>query len=409
VPAVARTFRSVAFRVAAWSIVIGLLVAGGLWYVGTYYEWVEEKVRFGMKGEALENPYLASELLLVELDLPVRRISDTRELLNLPLNSTLFLPSPQVLDDDQTQRLARWVENGGHLVILAGNASEVAELLGLHVVGYRMLEANKDGVTPVTFGENTLSADVRYTALLETDKPVLWRLPVHGGQVRWNSDDDHELDDRASRLEPLVLGDAVLHVAHGAGFATALGTMGMFNNHSIGRHRHAELLVRLLSLAGERAIVIAPDPRFPNLVTWLWERAAFGLIILGLLLAGWLWRSMPRFGPVEPVMPPARPGLREHLTAVGEFHLKGRDFSALLNPLREECLRVLRRHAVHHGYAGSPLVLAQRYSGLPQAEIDRAFQNSVSDRTEFLRCSVTIARVRDALANSHSSTIGSQQ
>jgi hypothetical protein len=409
-------------RFLAWAVPIAVILGGGLWYIGTYYDWVEDKARTGMTGEARKDRYYAAELLLKELGVGGDKITEIPKLLSLDPDTTLILPAPRSLDADQARRLAQWVEAGGHLVVLGMSTGELNRLLDIEVIGSGYSE--DVDTAPAYFDDATLTVHVGYTELLATGRPLLWRLTLtredfilRSSSSEDNEDDEEEEEDEgeADREEEdvdtakLDSGDAVIHYAHGRGYVTAMGSMSMITNHHIGQNDNAEFLVKLTMLAGSRTVVIAPHPHFPNLIEWLWQRAWPALVALGLLLLAWLWRASPRFGPLEPVPPAARPGLREHLSAVGEFHLKARDFDALVTPLRDDCVRLLQLHAARVGHRGDPAALASRYTGMSEPEIQRALTEAIADRTGFLHCAATLARLRDTLTLSNSSKAGTTQ
>ncbi|MBI3899743.1 MAG: DUF4350 domain-containing protein [Gammaproteobacteria bacterium] len=421
----AGTFRvSILKRVLLWGLPIALLIGTALWYVGAYYERVEEKERVGMTGEARKNPYHAAQLLFEGLGFQVERVTDTRRLLNLPPRATLLLPAPAAFDEAQARRLAAWVEAGGHIILLADD-DRLSALLGVRSVGYRAPPKDESATVGVAFGDRRLTIDLGSTGLLATEQPVIDEVSVADGEFTWYteqsprhrtntdaSDDDDDDDDekntaddtveRLDRVDQPKEGFALLGIEFGRGRVTALGSVDLFSNKFLADHDNAEFLVRLAMLHGTEPIFIAPRPEFPNLIAWLFERAWPVFIAAAVLLFAWLWRASPRFGPIEREPAPVRPGLREHLAAVGEFHAQDRDYEPLLAPLREDCRRALQLHAAREGYAGRPIALAQRLTGIDAAEIEHVLSAGASDRSAFLRIAATLAHIRDALISSRS-------
>ncbi len=411
-----------------WALPIVAIVAVGLWYFGTYYEWVQEKERGGMTGEARENPYFAAQLLLEQLGFNVEKITDAQRLLNLEPEGTMFLVSPRSFYPDQARRLAEWVKAGGHLVVATDNNWLNTEL-GVYYIGNHNL-AKTNSKMQIVLDGRAHAVDLPNTALLGTKAPILRSATIEGGNATWfkeprgcdcdpkqnktnggetNGEDDENMDSD-NKKESAQMDDettakperfVMLHLALGKGRVTAISNQRLFNNHEIGNHDHAEYMARLFTLVGKPGTVyIAPDPVFPSLFEWLKIHAWAALAAASVLLFALLWRAMPRFGPIETPPPPNRPGLREHLRAIGEFHLKGHDFEALLAPMRDDCLRALQLHATREGAAVRPSTLAQRLTGLPQNDIEHALRASATDRTEFLRLATTLARIRDSLTPS---------
>jgi hypothetical protein len=104
-----------------------------------------------------------------------------------------------------------------------------------------------------------------------------------------------------------------------------------------------------------------------------------------LLLAAWLWRIMPRFGPLIPDPLPARRRLLDHLRASGLFHWNNGDVVRLTGAAREACMHKIGR--THPAIAALPVPqcaarLAQ-LTGLPENQVVLALSGQPSDPPEF--------------------------
>jgi len=113
----------------------------------------------------------------------------------------------------------------------------------------------------------------------------------------------------------------LLHFKQGRGAVTIL-PLSLFTNTSIGQHDAAELLWTLVQTyqpQRQGPLILMTRLHLPTLWEWL-TGPAFAALIAGLLLLVlWLWRIIPRFGPLAPEPEPHRRQLREHLTAVGRY------------------------------------------------------------------------------------------
>ena len=67
---------------------------------------------------------------------------------------------------------------------------------------------------------------------------------------------------------------------------------------------------------------------------WLWIHAGPLVIVLTLLLIAWLFGAVRRFGPMQPVPPPARRRVLEHIEAAGHFLWKQNQRHRLVEGVR---------------------------------------------------------------------------
>ena len=84
------------------------------------FERVETREHVGLQGEARTNPYLAAERLLARMGLTVRELKAPGDLDRLQPQAVMFAPRGRgALDVAQLQRLLRWADSGGHLIVEA--------------------------------------------------------------------------------------------------------------------------------------------------------------------------------------------------------------------------------------------------------------------------------------------------
>lgn len=407
-------------RYVLWGVLATVLVGAALWYFGSRYEWVEYKRRTGMTGEARRDPSHAARLLFERLNMSVQKIEDLRGLLDLPPDATVILWTAQALDAAQVERFAQWVEGGGH-VVLDADSRLLNTRLGIQVVGSYQPKKVDDAPIELSIDGRALTVEMFWARLLDATHPLqrratvtggtLWVRPGTGvGQVSSGSDTDADTEEDDAEEAPDIQSNTtatrdqnvMVHFALGRGYVTAVGNIEIFDNATIADHDHAEYLTRLVRVAGDaRPIYLAPDPQYPSLMGWLMQRAWPALLAVAVVLVVWLWRAMPRFGPLESPPSSGRPGLLQHLRAVAEFHLKSHHFAALLASLQEDCIRALRLYAAREGETSEPATLAQRLTGLPAADIERALHAVPMSRSEFLHHASMLSRVRDALLPSH--------
>jgi hypothetical protein len=184
------------------------------------------------------------------------------------------------------------------------------------------------------------------------------RLPRR--EVRWRADSH--------------AGTQLAALERGAGQVVVATSLDFLRNATIGQHDHAELAWMLVGAEPGREIRLFNQPHKLSLLDWLLDHARPALAGAGILVALWLWRIVPRFGPLVPEPAPGRRRLLEHLRAAGRHQWVAGNVAGLYRAAREACLaRVLRAHPEAAGLA--PEAMAHRLGeilDLPAAQIESA-------------------------------------
>lgn len=135
-----------------------------------------------------------------------------------------------------------------------------------------------------------------------------------------------------------------LHLHHGMGQVTLLTHARPFRNRWIGERDHARWLSALVGEGREREVLIvaAASGSFFGL---LWQHGWIALLALAVFLVFWLWRQMPRFGPLVEVKLDSTRHFASHIGALGEFFWRMRRGALLVHAARESVWERLReRH-----------------------------------------------------------------
>lgn len=407
-----------------WLLVSALLliilsVAG--YYLYQNLERVDEVRPATPTGEAATNRYYAAQQLMQRLGYPSRRVVDSRELVNLPTNSTLVLTETSAIDNRDRKNKAAlidWVRRGGHLLVDVSRRDIYQKdadqdeygpplLSSLGITPQRLyirpcdeacrkkrqaqprqrrttqLDANTD---TINIEGHALKVDLDYDATaFELKKTPLWQVQLPMYVVRKNSEDDDDEQSEAKKKEPPLESYTVAaRFREGNGWVTVMST-DPFRNRNIKDNQNAELFVRLATLPdGKRPVFVAQTSDYPSLPAWLWQNAPAVLLTLLLLTVFVLWRVMPRFGPLLPPLPSDRPGLLAHLRAVGDFHMRHQDYASLLTPLREEVQRALLPMRAHYPEIDSLPRLAVQVTNMTLNEVGDAMTRQPKDRAHFV-------------------------
>lgn len=354
-------------RMASIGAFVMLALSTG-WLI-SHLERVPVTYREAPQAEARRNPYLALERFTARMGGQLTRRSDARIIDRLPAGGTLFLDRQRAhrLPPERLHRLLAWVEDGGYLIAVAERPG-VADPLLDHF-GVRHLEPPPEAprerqhvleVTPPG-ALRPLRVDARWPGL-----------EAGGRQPDWSTGERTEGG-----------GKQILHFNLGRGHLTIASELdSQWSNQRIGAMDHAELYWTLLS-AHDRSpqpqVLLLSRLQMPTLFDWLLENAGAACIAAATLLVLWLWRIVPRFGSVQPEMPPARRELREHLAAVARYLWRSGALATLLVPTREHFRSRLALRQPGIAACSTTLqvsALAAR-SGLPAARIAAALDGRV--------------------------------
>ena len=356
-------------------ILVGLAVAmlAGLavaWFL-TNYEKVPGKEHVPASGEARLREFLAAERFAERMGLPSRELRSLPDLDGLPRSSVLVLPKGrQAIDAQRLARLLGWVQRGGHLVV-------EAELLGVDDPLLAALGVTREGRKPFV-------------------KPLVAEIDGQRLSVSFRG-----ATALKSSIRPrLEVADQVVGFPWGKGWVTVATTLDFARNDLIGANDHAALLWKILTVVPATRLEVFFRPERLSLWRFLTQHAAPALLAGAGLLALWLWRLAPRFGPVPADPPPARRRLLEHLRASGRYLWSQGLRGALAAAARDAALRRLVRAQPDFAAASSAEKGARlaALAAVPVEEAQRFLAAGAALRgRDFIRLATIAQRVHFAL------------
>lgn len=312
---------------AAWALralLLAALAAGGAWLV-RHTEWVEERIPLPLTPELQRDGAHVARAWLQRLGMKVVQASDLSALpprgATLVLSTALWNAVPGTSD-----RLQRWVDEGGHLV-LDGSA---------------LLQDEQANWLPLRWDTSMPAARDAEYRLQRRDWCRLLE-PRAGLPPAWGSDSGFVACLRAEgrlampqapllwALDSSEIGAEALRVAFGRGRVTAFGAhflfdsqgprepLRNFSNRGLLEGDNAPLLAALVDAqpGGEVWFVTALDR--PPLPQWLWQHAQPVLLLAAAALLLWLWRAGTRFGPLQTPPPPTRRSLAAQVRGLADF------------------------------------------------------------------------------------------
>ncbi len=386
------------------------------------------------------NPFAAAERLLEQWDHDSRHVLSAGALYPLPSTDTLLVLTRERagITGERVQALLDWVRSGGHLVVTAARPARTGTrdkaqqwqqrdpllfALGLTSRETMAPQAGAEGLEAV---QSYLNARDMFSALCRNgtndmrercidlfcrrQEPLVdsrlktsdgtRRLALPGGVALRHTSLGHPEAPAPEDPEPSGLirradndwGAQLAAFQVGDGELTVLSGLELWHNDAVHLLDHAWLLADLVRDAGPVWFIRNMD--MPPLGRWLWQQAWPLITGLALVLALFLWRRMPRTGPIL-ASPAARtPDFLEHLSASGRFLWRTDQRDALLQPLRDDIRRRLATHAVARGERYDYLA---RHAELEPARVERAMSTTPETRDALVEMVSTLQRIRSRL------------
>ncbi|HYF33667.1 MAG TPA: DUF4350 domain-containing protein, partial [Prosthecobacter sp.] len=352
----------------------------GLCLLSSSCKWREEEIILGYKGPARSDPFLAAQILLREFDYQAAKLTVLKTLPEDPEYHVLILSGENGISEGRARQLLDWVDKGGHLIYaLAGCRpyNDHGLLAGMSNYAYFGNEDRADPILQALKVEiqdrrQQLLDDMVEEAKAAQDDPIPPPAPadedkittaedvsLHTYKLKWNSR-TYRLAlpdyvtfnlDRKLRTGEFSAGPvdeaAVLGLRRGLGRLTLLNHARPFRNRFLATADHAPWLLALVGEDTEQVqFVLSLESSFWSM---LWQKGWPAIVGLAVLILFWLWRNLPRFGPVRHHELHETKHFTEHVTALGHFfHSLRRDDLLLTAAAAAVRTRALRRYPHLH-------------------------------------------------------------
>ena len=329
-------------------------------------DYVETTKETGHKGKARVNPYLAAERFLEGYGYSVRQDRGWPDL-DYDLGMAV-IPASVLSADGYVDALEDWIRSGGHAVILLERGESYINDWGSGNLGFDwFLEEEEDAfdqwmdslgytIGPGETDDVAKSSKANESVRLQAENFEVW------------------MESSSMITTPDGEKNSLVSRELGRGQLTLVSDARPFRNRYIGDHEHAALLLALaeMSYHGDGVVFV----RNASLSFWamLWSEAWPALVALLVLVGMWLWKNLPRFGPLDSLRD--QETLRaydHHLEALGDFHWRLDRGQGLLRPLREGLLERAHALAMASGRRDADLfeLMAER-SGVSRERAERA-------------------------------------
>jgi hypothetical protein len=319
-------------------IVLLLALIAFFAWIGSNLERVERTVPVGLKGEAATNPFYAAIKLSEALDASAQW---DHVLAQRPTESVILLSSWNwTLSHDRRQRLERWVDAGGRLVVddtLIGDLDLFEKWSGIGE-SYDDEDSDEARKRPDPAQRELLGR------FLEPDcQPVYEDGGKRGFEVCGLAEGRSLTTSRPIEWA-LRAGDSIqaLRVAVGRGSVTAINGSPFVRREFL-REDHPQIFVAATQFQrGDRLLFLTEEDQ-GSILRLLWRYGAPVVLLMAGLVVLALWRSSLRFGPMTAPADTARRSLAEQIRGTGQFALRfggGQSLhAATVRALRDAAIR----------------------------------------------------------------------
>lgn len=367
----------------------------------------EVEIPSGYKGRARTDPFLAAQLLLREFDHAADKKNTLPKLPEPPDYSVLVVSGEAGISALRAQQLLDWCARGGHLVYplagcrpyndwgfidvgaglgYTGNADRLDPLLELIKVK-RSYGSSKKDTESADKKKKAPASPLEKKPASETERVKSAEdVPTRRDSILWGDKSLHiEMPqfvtlhyENKTRRGDYLAGTAedasVISLVHGQGRVTVLNHARPLRNRYLDSAQHADFLLALADPEQLREVTFVVDLEGGGFLSLLWEKAWRPLVGLALLLAFWLWRNLPRFGPIRTAELHSTKHFVDHIWALGQFFHRLRRDDVLLNAaadaVRARATRLFPH--LHDGGDAALIPLLVQRSGLPEERVKAA-------------------------------------
>ena len=341
-----------------------LLLALSCWSLVSCSKTEERERVLGYTGLASRNPYLAAERYLEADHREV--ISSNGALRFDPDEGLVISPASSVRSVGDSDRLLEWVSDGGHFVCFLERGEDYFKDVGEWANHTPGNWSDEDEIN-TGLDELLLSLDVEVTnvdsrrEIDEVEEAIeddSYRLSVAKGKVLPYAEVVNVVIEEGvtafnmklggvKRIKPL--GDyyvddwyeageehRFMSRSYGYGRVTFISDARAFRNPYLKLEQHALMLDHMATNGGKIVFSLGKVPGFMGMLMEQAWMALYGLLLLVVL---WIWKNVPRFGPLLDVSEGHSRNYAEQVSNTGKFLWRNKCDDSLLQPLRDAVIR----------------------------------------------------------------------
>jgi len=428
--------------------VLGLFtccLAGALYVFFNYFESYEETEDKGWNINARSNPYLAAEHYLSRQGTTPKTVNSFKQIQFSEDFHTLFIDdSMNVVSSRQVSQITQWLEQGGHLIVVAHPAKKGSERDPLlQTFGFESVDidcncdqeekATKTLAKDKTLNPKKLSETMREMnakfengETVEQDKlndeatmasvktPEISSLNFQGidASIQVHFDPlrglyhpifDLEEGEQYEEIQPFYwdgneYGIQFIQMSIGNGMMTVIADSDIWKSDNIQLFSHAYLLSILA--ANSNNIQLFVDSSMPSVFVLAWQNASEVISAFCLWLICWLVYRGRRFGPIKKQTITVRRSIGAHIQAAANFLWRQKESKILLQTLQEGIH--LRAKLVLRNYAAMNIeeqhLLLASHSNVTPSEVTTAMNSkTITNEDDFTDSVRVLQKIRKTL------------
>lgn len=391
-----------------FAIVTSLIVVGVLAWLASHLSFQNMQVPVPLRGEAAHNPFYAAIRLS---DLLGAEATWERVFTAPPADGVILVSNWNwSLSRTRRERLQRWVEGGGRLIVddsVIVDLEEFETWSGIHQHENEDVEEQTDADADDDTNEDA-EEDLEETPVEEPSSSEprsltarLFEADCHpltedGSSRKLDVCDVNRTQSLSSERKVLWAlrdedGIHALRTSVGRGSVTVVNaTPFRFRDFLLGDH--PLLFVTAAQLQRGDVVMFLTEEDHASMLRLLWRFGAPAALLLLIAVALALWRASPRFGPRAAPTESARRSLAEQIRGTGQFALRFGDGTAL----HAAALRALRDAAIHrfpgydHMSATERQTALGKFGGLNAEELGPAMETSGTRNPHQLREAIAV-------------------
>jgi len=339
------------------ALLAALVAALIAWFMHSV-EWVDIDVPTPARGEAARDRFYVAKQLARHLGATVTTVRDLERM--PPVDATLVIGSRRwSMFPGREASLRRWIEAGGHLVVLQSAWAPDAGTPPW--VPMRSAPLRRTGPTGAASAAKAAASEpldrAAFIALLAAGAPCDdfaepdWIAPAFGSARRYRLCGEPIRVLHANAPAWLLRngeGPVALRVVYGRGDITANALEGSFDNRALVRDDGALAFAAMLQLREGDTVWFFDEETRARFLSLLWDRGAPALLLAGAAIMLLLWRSGTRFGPLLADTARARRSVGEQVRRTAAFIAAGGGAAlhrASVRALEEEARRSIAGYA----------------------------------------------------------------
>ena len=341
------------------ALTAALVAAAIAWFMRSI-EWVDVNVPSPARGEAARDRFYAAKQLARRLGASVTTVHDLERL--PPAGATLVIGSRRwSMFPGREAALRRWIDAGGHLVVLQSAWSadgETPRWVPMRSAPLRRAAPASAASAPATATAASAPLDIEaLLARLAMGGPCHDFIEPKGIDAAFGTARHYRLCGQPIRVlhagAPTWLlrgseGAVAVRIDYGRGDITANALDGSFDNRALVRDDGALAFAAMLQLREGDTVWFFDEETRARLLSLLWDRGAPALLLAGAAILLLLWRSGTRFGPLLADPARARRSVGEQVRRTAAFIAAGGGTAlhrASVRALEEEARRSIAGYA----------------------------------------------------------------